>query len=101
MDRNYLNEPVQAPVRVKTYVCVRAYFNLCGVIIPEEIVWEDGRRFKIDRVLEWRPAASLKTGGCGLRFTCRIGGHETYLYLEDNRWFVEKKSGAGGDRPAT
>ena len=30
-------------------------------------------------------------GGSGIRYTCRIGRNQTYLFLDDNRWFVEKK----------
>ena len=61
------------------------------MILPTEILWEDGRVFPIDRVLEIKRAASLKVGGSGIRYTCRIGRNQTYLFLDDNRWFVEKK----------
>ena len=37
-----------------------------------------------------RRAASLKAGGLGWRYTCRIHGQERCLYREDDgRWFVE------------
>lgn len=75
----------------KVYVEVTARFDTGGSVIPENIIWEDGRRFDIDRVLDIRPAASLKAGGCGIRYTCRINGKETFLFLEENRWFVEAK----------
>ena len=90
-DRSYINNYAPETVHLKTYVCVKAYFNKEGIIIPEVIIWEDGRKFKIDRVTDKRPAASLKSGGCGIRYTCRIGNNETYLYLDGSRWFVEKK----------
>lgn len=90
-DRSYINNYAPESMHLKTYVCVKAYFNKEGVIIPETVVWEDGRKFKIDRVTDKRPAASLKGGGCGIRYTCRIGNNETYLYLDGSRWFVEKK----------
>ena len=89
--RNYINEFTPGAVHMKTYVCVRAYFNTEGLIIPETVIWEDGRKFNIDRVLDTRPAASLKGGGCGIRYTCRIGGKQTYIYLDGSRWFVDKK----------
>ena len=73
----------------KVYVDVTAKFVTTGDIIPLSIQWEDGRRFKIDRVLDIRPAASLKAGGAGIRYKCRIRGKETYLFLEENKWFVE------------
>ena len=36
-----------------------------------------------------RPAASLKSGGAGIRYTCYIDGKKTYLFLEENKWFYE------------
>lgn len=60
-----------------------------GNIIPVEIVWEDGRVFKIDRVLDKRKTASTKGGGAGLRYTIRIGEHERYLFLDEYIWFIE------------
>ena len=77
--------------RVREYVSVNATFRKGEMILPTEILWEDGRVFPIDRVLEIKRAASLKVGGAGIRYTCRIGRNQTYLFLDDNRWFVEKK----------
>lgn len=68
-----------------------AIFRSDGAILPLEIRWEDGRRYPIDRVLDIRRAASLKAGGAGIRYTCRIGGHPKYLFLEENKWFVEAR----------
>ena len=78
-------------MRHKVYVDVTARFDKEGNVIPENIIREDGRCFEIDRVVDVRPAASLKAGGCGMRYTCRILGKETFLFLEENRWFVEAK----------
>ncbi len=60
-----------------------------GQQVPLEIVWEDGRSFSIDKITEIKKAASLKVGGQGLRYTCRVHGKETYLFLEEDRWFME------------
>ena len=73
----------------KKYVEVSAVFTEEGKIMPASISWEDGRSFSIDRVRDIRPAASLKAGGAGIRYTCDILGRSKYLFLEDNRWFVE------------
>ena len=35
--------------------------------------------------------ASLKAGGAGIRYTCRIAGRVKYIWLEETRWFVEAK----------
>lgn len=74
----------------KTYVGVTAFFSDDGKILPLKIHWEDGSSFPIGKVLDIRPAASLKAGGAGIRYTCRINMHEKYLFLEENRWFVEE-----------
>lgn len=90
-DRTYINDYAPETVNLKTYVSVRAYFNTEGIIMPDLILWEDGRRFKIDRILEKRPAASLKSGGTGIRYTCLICNREAYLYLDGSKWWVEKR----------
>lgn len=77
--------------RKKRYVSVITEFKPDGEIIPKEVIWQDGRKFEIDRILDVRPSASLKVGGAGIRYTCRIQNIATYLFLEENRWFVEEK----------
>ncbi|MGN1051423.1 MAG: hypothetical protein ACI4QE_03890 [Acutalibacteraceae bacterium] len=74
---------------MKKYVCVTAQFDCDGNLLPIKIRWDDGRVFPIDRVLDVRFASSLKAGGAGLRYKCRILGQERYLFLEENRWFIE------------
>ncbi|MGE4484013.1 MAG: hypothetical protein AB7C97_02740 [Oscillospiraceae bacterium] len=87
----------------KVYVAVTASFDENGRIFPREITWEDGRVFPVDRVLDVRPAAALKAGGQGDRYTVRIGGKESFLFFERStkpsgvtlgRWFVERKKAA-------
>ena len=68
---------------------VIASFDLDGNIHPKAIVWKDGRVFDIDRVLDVRRAASLKAGGIGVRYTCRICGKIVKLFNDDNHWFME------------
>lgn len=78
---------------IKKYVQVNADFLPDGRLRPQYVVWEDGRRFEVDRVTECRRAASLKAGGSGLRFTCIIKGRAHYLFYEENyKWFVEEKN---------
>ena len=62
----------------KKYVEVTAKFDVDGTVVPLEI-------------LDIRRAASLKAGGAGIRYTCRIRGRVKYLWLEESRWFVEAK----------
>ncbi|NCB52254.1 MAG: hypothetical protein EOM54_10285 [Clostridia bacterium] len=75
----------------KVYIGVNARFEPDGHMTPLSVVWEDGQKYEIDRVLDVRKAASLKAGGTGIRYTVRIGRTETFLFLEENRWFVERK----------
>ena len=76
----------------KKYVHVDATFTEDGKLLPLCVVWEDGRKFEIDRVKQCVRAASRKAGGVGWRYTCMIRGKEAILYYEDNfKWFVEAK----------
>ncbi len=75
----------------KVYVAVKAQFMPDGKLLPFAITWETGKEFEIDRVVDVRRAASLKAGGAGIRYTVTISGHQTYLFLEEDRWFVERR----------
>ena len=76
----------------KIYVDVNARFTADGRLIPKEIIWSNGEKYEIDKVIAEQRRASLKAGGCGIRYTCRIMGGEHYLFYEENyRWFVEAK----------
>jgi len=85
-ERRYQNEN-------KVYVKVAALFHSDGRLQPVAFWWEDGRRYVIDRILDVCRAASLKAGGIGIRYTCMVHGKETYLYFEEDRWFLERKGG--------
>ena len=75
----------------KVFVSVLAEHDTNGHCRPISITWEDGRIYEIDRILDVRQAASLKAGGLGIRYKCRIMGKETFLFNEEGRWFVEAK----------
>ena len=74
----------------KTFVKVTAEHDESGHIKPLFLTWTDGRQFEIDRITDVRQAASLKGGGLGLRYTCKIMGKEVYLFCDEGKWFVEK-----------
>lgn len=76
--------------REKCYVEVIARHALDGSVEPLALVWEDGRVFAIDRVVEKRRAASMRVGGHGLRYTVSICGRERFVWLDDRGWYVEK-----------
>lgn len=81
----------EAVAREKRYVEIIADTDVDGNIMPVAIIWEDGKRYDIDLVIETRLASSTKTGGSGMRFTVRVGNSTKYLFYEGPRWFVEAK----------
>ena len=86
--------------KAKVYVSVIASFSEDGNLFPRRLRWEDGREYSIEKILDVRPAAALKAGGQGDRYTVLINGHQSYLFFERNasmagnnlgRWFVERR----------
>ncbi|NLA78713.1 MAG: hypothetical protein GX845_04100 [Erysipelothrix sp.] len=77
----------------KIYVSVVAHYDIDGNITPLKIIWKNNIMYSIDKITQKIPAASLKSGGYGMRYTCTIHGHVRYLYLEESRWFIEKMEG--------
>lgn len=84
----------------KVYVPVIATFRDDGVMLPLYLTWEDGTRYKIDRVKKICQAPALKAGGQGDRYTIVVNGTESYLFFERSpnltgnnigRWFVERR----------
>jgi len=75
----------------KVYVDVTANYTRTGIITPISFVWEDGTKYMIDKVLDARRAVSAKAGGVGTRYTCKVRGKQVYVWLEDDKWFIERK----------
>ena len=78
--------------RNKVYVDVEAHFSAEGHMVPRAVIWEDGRRYVIDRIVQIERCASQKAGGRGVRYTCMINGQRSYLFYEVDKWFVERNS---------
>ena len=76
----------------KVFVDVLIRQDKDGKTTPLAVTWEDGTVYEIDRVTRVCRAASLKAGGAGVRYTCRIQNKETYLFNDDDKWFVEAKN---------
>ena len=70
-------------------ITVIAKMKDSGDVEPISIIWSDGQKFNIDKIIDVRPKASTKGGGMGLRYTVRIKGKEKYLFLYKYNWFVE------------
>ena len=68
----------------KVYVDVLAVFSREGELIPTAFVWEDGRKYAIDKVSKPERCASRKAGGTGYRYTCQVGGKICHLTYEEN-----------------
>jgi len=84
----------------KLYVPVAAFFDADGKLLPMALIWEDGHRYHMDRVLDIRQAAAAKAGGHGDRYTIRVNGQQSYLFFERSTnisgnnigsWFVERR----------
>lgn len=73
----------------KQFLEVLAQHNPDGSIKPLSIRWTDGRIYPIDRIMDVRQAAALKTGGVGMRYTCKIHGKQVYLFDEEGKWFID------------
>ena len=72
---------------IKVYVQVAAVFTEDGLMLPRSLVWEDGVRYKIDRVGDIKQAAAMRCGGqeTGTRATLlhrEINTLQTYKYDE-------------------
>ena len=75
----------------KASVDVEAIFNMSGRVKPAAFWWEDGTFYDIDFVGVGERAASLKAGIIGQRYPIRVRGRETFLFRDDDLWFMERK----------
>ena len=91
-------------IPVRCFVDVMTRFDELGSIEPLAILWSDGRKFEIDRILDKGNSAS-EAGGAGYRFIVKIEGKSRNLYLSNDYdrdgilcWFVESwKAGVRHD----
>ena len=85
---------------LKVYVQVNVDFREDGVMLPREIIWEDGVTHEIDKVTRICQAAAMRAGGQGDHYTIKVRGKESDLFFERSanqtgnnigRWFLECK----------
>lgn len=62
-----------------------------GTMTPLFIVWNNGIKYKIDKILQCCQTVSLKSGNSGTRYTCLFNQECRYLFYNDNRWFIEAR----------
>ena len=83
------------------YMKVLTSIDQSGLMLPSEILWPDGRRFPIDKVIRWRKAAQYDLDTT--RYDVVIRGQEKQHYfrqshpniispLDIGRWFVEMET---------
>lgn len=77
--------------REKRYVPVVVRFETTGKLRPLVVEFDEEHQYVVDKVLDVRRAACQRVGGVGDRYTCRINGRVTYLWMEKGVWFVEAK----------
>lgn len=75
----------------KVFVEVTLRVSPEGEIRPLTITFENGVVYTIDKLRFRCRAQSLKVGGTGIRYTIIIRNHETYLFEDNGRWYVEAK----------
>ncbi|MBP2630680.1 MAG: hypothetical protein H6Q70_1308 [Firmicutes bacterium] len=73
----------------KKFIKVIAEHHIDGKTRPISIDW-NGRNLEVDKISDIRQAASLKGGGQGTRYTCKICGRDIYLFCDEGLWFIEK-----------
>lgn len=75
----------------KVYVKVVVEVDTEGEVRPITVVWEDGRKFTVDKILDIRRSYATKVGGTAIRYAVMVGGKSTFLFFDDGKWFVESK----------
>lgn len=84
----------------RVYVEVKVRFSTGGIMFPTEILWEDGRVYKIDEIVTVRETEVAYTGRRRERYVVKIRGQMCSLFFERTRlplgpqfgrWYVERK----------
>lgn len=60
-----------------------------GIPKPLQIIWDDCHIYDIDKILDIKNRASTKGGGAGKRYLVKIKNQERYLFLNNDKWFLE------------
>lgn len=71
----------------KVYVDVLAVFSREGELIPTAFVWEDGRKYAIDKVSKPERCASRKAGGTGYRYKFPMEDYQYVIEVNQNAVF--------------
>lgn len=71
------------------YIDIVAKMTQDGIPKPIQILWETGKTYDIDKIIDIKKKASTKGGGAGLMYKVKVLGKEKILFLKDNKWFIE------------
>ena len=81
----------------KEFVDVMAvHWSETGEIDPKRIHFKNGTVLIVSRVFTVTRAASLRAGGQGMRYECRVANEKDglmfriYLFHDGDYWFIEK-----------
>jgi len=83
----------------KKIASVLAHFTFDKKVIPFKILYRDGTKLTVDRIVDTRPAASLRAGGSGMRYICNCTAYYedcevpvngVHLFRDDDEWFTEE-----------
>ena len=78
----------------KELITVEADRQTDGLLLPKAVLWKDGRRFEISRVLFYSDSPTGEYEG--IRYTVMIGSAEKYIYRVNHKWYVMALSGGEG-----
>lgn len=65
-----------------------------GMVMPKTVIWPDGRRFSVSRVLFQSTSPTNEYEG--IRYTVIIGSAEKYIYRVNHEWYVMALTGGVG-----
>ena len=83
------NNPCKAQVEAEALCKGQEYVE------PVLFIWEDGRRFSVEKTLRVGKGHSAKAGIVGIRYDIVVRGQPARLYRDNDLWFMER-SGVEG-----
>ena len=95
METSYCESP-----SAKVYVQVKVFFDPAGFMKPVELIWKDGKIFRIDQVIDMHESQAAYSSVRRDKYTVKICGQQCSLYVERTRlphgmqvgrWYVERK----------
>ena len=78
---------------VRRKVSVMVLHAADGRMHPVELLWEDGRSFKVEQVGEPAMVRCRRTGGYAVLYPVSVNGCRRELCRGDGGWFVEVEGG--------